>query len=57
MDEYYLRDYDVEKDLDHFHWLRSDHQTMRYFGMDTIPSIADSKKLIMEYHYCPIKVD
>ena len=49
MDEYYLRDYDVEKDLDHFHWLRSDHQTMRYFGMDTIPSIADSKKLIMDY--------
>ncbi len=49
MDEYYLRDYDVERDIDCFHWLRSDSHTMRFFGMDAISSIADSKKLMMDY--------
>jgi ribosomal-protein-alanine N-acetyltransferase len=48
-DIYYLRDYDVEKDINSFHWLRSDPNTMRYFGMNVSTSISESRKLLTDY--------
>lgn len=49
MNDYRLRDFDEQEDIESFYSLRRDIDTMRYFGMDPMHSHSEAVQLIREY--------
>lgn len=49
MNDYSLRDFDEQEDLEAFYSLRKDEDTMRFFGMDPMHSQSEAVQLIREY--------
>ncbi|HIT15299.1 MAG TPA: GNAT family N-acetyltransferase [Candidatus Avimuribaculum pullicola] len=49
MMHYTLRDIVVERDLDYFHAVHSDAESVRYYGMEPSASIVESEQLLRAY--------
>ena len=47
--KYILRNYIVEEDLEYFHKVHSDGDSMRYYGMEPTNNIEESQDLMTTY--------